>query len=98
MPVPNSISVDKLARLVGTPGCPVIIDVRADGAFRDDPRLVPGSIHRSVADIEHWSCALVGGNAVIACRHGHDLSHGAAAYLRQAGVAAETLDGGFDAW
>lgn len=98
MPTPNSISLDKLARLIGTAGCPVVVDVRPDDAFRGDPRLVPGSLRRSVADIEHWSASLAGRSAVLVCRHGRDLSHGAAAYLRQAGVAAETLEGGFDAW
>ena len=98
MPVPNSISVDKLDRLVGTVGCPVVLDVRTDDAFRDDPRLIPGSLRRHVADIEHWSADLTGRDAVLVCRHGHGLSHGAAAYLRQAGFSAETLDGGFEAW
>ncbi|MBY0254712.1 MAG: sulfurtransferase/chromate resistance protein [Methylobacterium organophilum] len=98
MPTPNSISVDKLARLVGTAGCPLVVDVRLDDAFRDDPRLIPGSVRRSVPDIAHWSADLAGRSTVVVCRHGRDLSHGAAAYLRQAGVAAEALDGGFDAW
>ncbi|WP_336488955.1 sulfurtransferase/chromate resistance protein [Methylobacterium nigriterrae] len=98
MPTPNSISVEKLVRLVGTAGCPVVVDVRADNAFRDDRRLVPGSVRRAVADIGRWSADLIGRSAVLVCRHGHDLSYGAAAYLRQAGVSAETLEGGFDAW
>jgi hypothetical protein len=29
----NSISVEKLARLVGTPHCPVLVDVRTDEDF-----------------------------------------------------------------
>ncbi|MDP4003285.1 sulfurtransferase/chromate resistance protein [Methylobacterium sp. NEAU K] len=98
MPTPTAIPVDKLARLVGTPACPVVVDVRPDDAFRDDSRLIPGSIRRPVADIAHWSADLAGRGAVAVCRHGRDIGHGAAAYLRQAGVAAETLDGGFDAW
>ncbi|MGV7030516.1 chromate resistance protein ChrB domain-containing protein [Methylobacterium symbioticum] len=98
MPTPNSISIDKLARLVGTAGCPLVVDIRTEDAFRDDPRLVPGSVRRSVSDIAHWSANWGGRSAVVVCRHGRDLSHGAAAYLRQAGVAAEALDGGFDAW
>ena len=98
MPVPNSISVDKLARLVGTAGCPVVVDFRTDDAFRNDPRLIPGSLRRHVADIEHWSAELADRDAVVVCRQGHDLSHGAAAYLRHAGSSAETLDGGFAAW
>ncbi|MGH1574261.1 chromate resistance protein ChrB domain-containing protein [Methylobacterium sp. P31] len=98
MPMLTAIPVDKLARLVGTAGCPVVVDVRPDDAFSDDPRLIPGSVRRPVADIAHWSTGLTGRSAIVVCRHGRDMSHGAAAYLRQAGVAAETLEGGFDAW
>ncbi len=98
MPTPNSISIDKLARLIGTAGCPLVVDVRTEDAFRDEPRLIPGSIRRPVADIARWSADLAGRGAVVVCRHGRDLSHGAAAYLRQAGVEAEALDEGFDAW
>src|SRR5215210_5372297 len=93
MPTPNSIPVEKLARLVGTHACPVIIDVRPDDAFRDDPRLVPGSLRRSVTVIDDWARAFVGQSAVVTCRHGRDLSHGTAAHLRHAGIEAETLEG-----
>ena len=40
MPVPNTISVEKLARLIGTPGGPVVVDVRTHDAFETDPRYV----------------------------------------------------------
>ena len=49
MPSINTISVDKLARLIGTPKCPLLIDVRTDEDFAADPRLVPA---RSGARIE----------------------------------------------
>ncbi|GJE45584.1 chromate resistance protein ChrB domain-containing protein [Methylobacterium soli] len=98
MATPNSISVDKLARLVGTLGCPVVIDVRPDDAFSDDPRLIPASVRRSLTDIADWSRDLIGRSVVAACRHGRDLSHGTAAYLRHVGVDAETLEGGVEAW
>ena len=42
----NTISVDKLARLIGTPHCPVLLDVRTDEDFDADPRLIPGSMRR----------------------------------------------------
>jgi len=79
MPVPNSISVEKLARLVGTAGSLVVVDVRTEDAFRNDPRFVPGRVRRSIADIEHWSADLAGRNVVVVCCQKHDLSHGAAA-------------------
>ena len=40
MPSLNAISIDKLARLVGTPGCPVLIDVQTGDDFAADPRLI----------------------------------------------------------
>jgi hypothetical protein len=39
----NTISTDKLARLIGTPKCPVLIDVQTDEDFAADPRLIPSS-------------------------------------------------------
>ena len=44
MPSISTISIDKLARLVGTPKCPVLIDVQTDEDFAADPRLIPGRI------------------------------------------------------
>ena len=49
MSSPTTISIQKLARLVGTPKCPAIIDVRTDEDFAADPRLIPGSLRRPFA-------------------------------------------------
>ena len=46
MPSLLEISPDKLARLIGTPKSPALIDVRIDEDFNADPRLVPGSVRR----------------------------------------------------
>jgi hypothetical protein len=56
MPSLNTISPDKLARLVGVPHGPALIDVRTDADFNADPRFVPGAVRRAV-DIEgvFWS-------------------------------------------
>lgn len=43
MPAPDAISCDKLAKLIGTPRCPVILDVRRDAVRAEDPRLLPGA-------------------------------------------------------
>lgn len=43
MPAPNAISFDKLARIIGTPRAPLLIDVRSEEDFAADPRLLPGA-------------------------------------------------------
>ncbi|SDP73078.1 hypothetical protein SAMN05428967_3256 [Phyllobacterium sp. YR620] len=92
------ISHEKLARLIGTPACPVLIDVRTDEDFALDERLIPGSRRRSYAAIETWRDELVGKRAIVICQQGRKLSEGTAALLRYHGVPAESLDGGYEAW
>src|SRR3979411_1424408 len=94
----NSISVEKLNRLIGTPKCPVLVDVRADEDFGLSPNLLPGSVRRSYRDVAEWAVDLGGRHAVVVCQKGQKLSHGTAALLRGAGRAADTREGGFVAW
>ena len=94
----TSISVDKLSRLIGTPTAPVLIDVRTDEDFAADPRIIPGALRRSHQTVAGWAKSFDCRSAVVICQKGLKLSEGAAAWLRHAGVAAETLDGGFEAW
>ncbi|RUM96922.1 sulfurtransferase [Pseudaminobacter arsenicus] len=98
MSSPTMISIEKLARLIGTPNSPALIDVRNDEDFELDPRLIPGSARRSHTDIRNWRAELTGRSAIIICHHGSKLSHGTAAWLRHEGVPSEVLDGGFEAW
>lgn len=98
MPSFLEISPEKLNRLVGTPGAPAIIDVRTDEDFALDPRLVPGSVRRSHENVSEWAEAVDAESAVIICQRGGKLSHGVAAFLRHEGIAAESLEGGFEAW
>src|ERR1700722_13322418 len=94
----NSISADRLARLMGTPKCPPLLDVRPDKDFDADPRLVPGSVRRSYGAVAEWASELRGRSAVVICRGGLQLSRGVAALLRDAGVQAETLEDGIEGW
>jgi rhodanese-related sulfurtransferase len=94
MPTFNAISVEKLARLVGTKSAPVIIDVR-EGA---NEQLLPASLQRRAVDVADWAKSFPESSAVIACDDGGDLSAGVAAYLRGEGVVAEVLEGGFSEW
>ncbi len=98
MPSSPSITVEKLNRLVGTPKCPVVVDVRTGEDFAADPRLIPGSLRRAHDAVAAWAAALGGRPAVVACERGRKLSEGVAAWLRHEGIAAEVLDGGFRAW
>jgi rhodanese-related sulfurtransferase len=98
MPAPDTISIDKLARLVGTPKCPVLVDVRTEEDFEADPRLIPAAVRRPAAKVQEWAASLNAGNAIVICQKGLKLSQGTAAYLRHEGVSAEILEGGFEDW
>lgn len=93
MSATNSISPDKLFRLVGTPNCPTIIDLRPDG---DD--LLPASQRREADGVRDWAGSLAGKKLVVSCVHGRERSAGVAAILRSEGIEAEILEGGFEAW
>ncbi|HEX2529245.1 MAG TPA: sulfurtransferase/chromate resistance protein [Geminicoccus sp.] len=94
----TTISIDKLTRLIGTPRCPVLIDVRTDDDAAADPRLIPGSIWRRHDQVHHWVEPLRGRTAIVICQRGQKLSQGVAAWLRHEGIAANVLEGGFAAW
>jgi rhodanese-related sulfurtransferase len=94
----NSISAEKLVRLIGTPRCPALIDVRPKDDFVSSSRLIPGSVRRTHSDVSGWAGEFTGQSAVVICRDGAALSQGTAAWLRYAGVAADVLDGGFAGW
>lgn len=94
----NAISSDKLARLIGTPKAPVVIDVRDDEDFAAAPFLLPSAIRKNHTDVEAWAPAYRGRWVVVACQKGLKLSEGVAAFLRRADAQAEILEGGFAAW
>ena len=98
MPPPSTITVSQLVRLIGLPDTPVLIDIRTSEDFAADPRSVPGAIRRDWRAVPGWAPGYAGRATVMICQRGHKLSQGAAAWLRHAGAAAETLDGGFEAW
>ena len=55
MPAPNTITPDKLNRLIGTPNAPMIIDVRIDDDFNAEPVLLPCSFRKSHKTAENWA-------------------------------------------
>jgi rhodanese-related sulfurtransferase len=98
MPAPNTISIEKLVRLIGTPKCPTLIDVRAQDEFDADSCLIPSSRRCTFEKVEVWSEVFGSHPAVVICQGGTSVSQGVAAWLRDKGGPAEVLEGGFQAW
>ena len=98
MSSPTSIAPAQLNRLIGTPDGPLLIDVRIAEDVAADPRRLPGAVPRDFRTAPSWATTLPDRPVVVVCQRGLKLSEGVAAWLRHAGRAAETLDGGFAAW
>jgi len=98
MPSPDLITPAHLARRIGLPDAPALIDVRTPEDFAADPRALPGAIRASHTDVAAWAEAWRGRQVVVACQKGLKLSQGTAAWLRHHGASAEALEGGFLAW
>ncbi len=98
MPSPTDITVSQLARLIGTPTAPTLIDVRIDGDFDDDPQLLPTAFRHPFRDVEALAPALTGKSVVVYCQKGKKISQGAAALLRDHGIQTESLVGGHFGW
>src|SRR5262244_2396911 len=98
MPSPTEIAVSQLSRLVGTPEAPAVIDVRSTEHFDADPRFIPCALRRDPARVDEWASEYRDRKPVVACQYGGKLSQGVAAWLRNEGIEAESLEGGYEAW
>jgi rhodanese-related sulfurtransferase len=98
MPSPTEITTSQLARLIGTPACPKIVDVSIDVDFSDDPYLIPTAIRHPFDEIETLCFDHPEQTVVVICQKGLKLSQGAAAILRTMGISAQNLEGGNHAW
>ena len=99
MDFPNTITLKELSGLMLGAGAPILIDVRKDPDYAADPRLLPGALKRSFAEIESWGKALPHGRPVVVyCAEGKSVGAAAAQWLRAQGHAARQVEGGFSAW
>lgn len=94
----DHLAIDKLARLIGMPRCPVLIDVQTDEDFAVDPRLIPGAIRRPWSRAAEWARELAGQSAIVISQKGLKISQGVDAWLRPEGIRADSLVGGALAW
>jgi rhodanese-related sulfurtransferase len=95
---PNEISAEELVEHVGTPFCPPIVDVRREDVFRQADTMIPSAVWRDHRGAREWAGQFAGLSPVVVCAHGHNVSEMAATLLREAGVKARVLAGGFDAY
>jgi len=94
-----SVSPTDLYAHLGTASAPMLVDVRRSDAFEADDRLIIGAFHRAPEQVDRWSKALSSTRPIVAyCNHGHDVSVGVAAALRNAGMTAAYLEGGLSDW
>ena len=98
MTSPDQITVSQLSRLVGLPDALILVDVCIDEDYALDPRLLPAAFRHPFKDIAALAPKLQNTRCVITCQKGLKLSQGAAAILRDCGVACESLEGGVFAW
>jgi len=88
-----------LARLMGGPDWPQVVDLRLDNDFAAGPQDIPCSIHRAEADFDRWTAELSRDRPlVLSCQRGLKVTQAAAARLRADGWRASVLEGGFVGW
>jgi rhodanese-related sulfurtransferase len=96
---PSSISAQDLRARLGTAAGPIVVDVRRAALFDADDTMIAGSIRRAPEDVIRWARELSQAKqVVVCCVHGHDVSQGAAAALRDAGLDVRYLEHGIAGW
>lgn len=98
MPSPTDITVSQLSRLIGTAAAPIIVDLRIDDDFNQDPDFIPTAFRHPFDDITALAPAFADRPVVVYCQKGKKISQGAVSLLRSCGIRAETLLGGYFAW
>ena len=93
------ISVDELNRLLDANSMPAVIDVRKRAAFEAGTTMLPTARWRDHTKVGSWMAELDPGEPVVLyCVHGHEVSQGAAAELRNNGYQVRVLSGGIEGW
>jgi rhodanese-related sulfurtransferase len=93
------ITPQQLWLRIGTADAPMILDCRRRAIYDEGQGVIPTAVWHQPETYRQWAPALATGRSiVIACRYGHQLSQMVAADLRQRGIAAQVLEGGYQAW
>ena len=88
-----------LFSIFGRAVTPLIIDVRAAEAFYADSAMIAGATWRDPTSVLTWRKYIpMHRSVVVYCVHGLAISKNTCAALREIGIAAFVLDGGFHVW
>jgi rhodanese-related sulfurtransferase len=94
-----SITPTELHEQLGTARAPIVLDVRLSKDIAPDDRLIVAARRRDPEDVGRWAKELPAGRGVVVhCLHGHHVSQGVAAVLRERGLDARFLEGGIAGW
>lgn len=94
-----SITQDQLETLIQFKSAIHIVDVRKKPAVEKEPAMIQGAVWQDFQDVPAWLSAVDDGCPVVCyCVHGHEVSQSAAAKLREHGIDAYYLRGGFENW
>jgi rhodanese-related sulfurtransferase len=95
----SSISVPELVRHTGSAAASFLIDVRRLPTFSSEERMIAGATWRDPAAVGDWLKFLPRHRDItVYCVHGHEISKNTCAALRAAGLNADYLEGGIEAW
>jgi len=93
------VTLSEFKSLLGRSFGPQIIDVRRNATHAESSSVIPGAIRRDPDTISDWWRDLDLAYPIVAyCAHGQAVSQGAAAFLREHGLPADHLEGGFAGW
>jgi rhodanese-related sulfurtransferase len=98
MPSPTEISVAQLSRIIGLPAAPMLVDVCPCDERGSGRHVLPTARQMESQTVSTWAHNFSGRRVIVYCRDGGNVSQGTAAWLRHAGIDAQTLEGGFEAW
>jgi rhodanese-related sulfurtransferase len=98
MPALTGISAAQLSRIIGLPDAPSLVDVCPSDDGDLQRRLLPTARPLKAENVSRWAHDFSGRRVVVYCRDGGGVSQGTAAWLRHAGIDAQTLEGGVEAW
>jgi thiosulfate sulfurtransferase len=95
----QACSVAQLQAVLASATPPLVIDVRRAATFQQADELISQADWKDPERLSDWSGALDKARPIVVyCVHGHQVSQGCAASLRELGYQVSFLEGGIEEW